>query len=43
MSEPEPTIVLIVPAARPTPTMARASRADMERVYQDLTATEPTT
>src|ERR1700684_1113209 len=31
---PDPTIVLMVPATRPTATMARASSADMGRVYQ---------
>ncbi len=34
ISEPDPTMVLIVPATRPTPTMARASSTDMERVYR---------
>ena len=34
MSEPEPTMVLMVPATRPAPTMASASSTDMERVYR---------
>ena len=31
--EPDPTMALTVPATRPAPTMASASRTDMERVY----------
>ena len=36
MSDPEPTMVLIVPATSPTPVMARASSTDMRRVYRSV-------
>src|ERR1039458_3705882 len=34
ISDPDPTMVLIVPATRPAPTMARVSSTDMDRVYR---------
>ena len=35
MSEPDPTTVLIVPAANPAPVIARASSTDMDKCLQE--------
>jgi hypothetical protein len=37
ISDPDPTIVLIVPATSPAPAMARSEGADMDRVYRSAT------